>query len=134
MTPLEAMGAALYWAEGTKVRVDKRGWTQYGPILTNTDPELVKAYLTFLRSFGIDEKKLRIQLTLYPEHKKKKEINFWSGLTKIPQRQFTKIVAASGGGKRKKSLHGVCQVRYFDKNIHLKIEELISFFKKGFPE
>jgi hypothetical protein len=134
MKPIEAMGAALYWAEGTKIRVDKRGWTQYGPMLTNTDPELIKAYLIFLRSIGICETKLRVQLTLYPEHIKNKEIKFWSNTTGIPRKQFTEITLASGSGKRKKSLHGICQVRYFNKDIHLKIEKMISLLKQGFHD
>ena len=130
MTPLEAMGAALYWAEGTKKRIDNRGWTQYGPILTNTNPELIKAYLVFLRKFKINEEKLRVQLTLYPEHNEENEISFWSKETKIPKNQFSKIVRASGGGRGKKSKHGICQIRYFDKSIHLKIEKLIESFPK----
>ncbi len=36
MDDLEIMGASLYWTEGRKARVDKRGWKQFRVCFTNT--------------------------------------------------------------------------------------------------
>jgi len=128
---LETMGAALYWAEGTKMRVDKRGWKQYHVVFTNTDPRMIKAFLKFLRSLKeVNENRIKIQLHLYPEHDTDEEIDFWSNVTKIPQIQFEKIIYAKGAGKRKNSKHGICAVRYYNKSVHLKIEQLIDSLPK----
>ena len=130
MSALKAMGAALYWAEGTKMRIDNRGWKQYHVVFTNTNPEMIKAFLKFLKNLKIDKDKIKIQLHLYPEHDEKEEISFWSETTKIPKKQFEKIIHAKGAGSRKKSKHGICALRYHSKSAYLKIEQLINSLPK----
>ena len=128
---LETMGAALYWAEGTKMRIDKRGWKQYHVVFTNTDSDMIKAFLKFLKSFKeVNENRIKIQLHLYPEHDTDKEIDFWSNTTSVPKRQFEKVIYAKGAGKRKNSKHGICAVRYYSKSVYLEIEQLINSLPK----
>jgi hypothetical protein len=130
MNALKAMGAALYWAEGTKMRIDNRGWKQYHVVFTNTNPEMIKAFLRFLKNLKTDKTRVKVQLHLYPEHNAKEEISFWSEITKIPEKQFEKIIYAKGTGSRKKSKHGICAIRYYSKSAYLKIEKLINSLPK----
>jgi len=76
--------ALLFWCEGSKN-------TKSGVHFVNSDPSLVKTFLTLFRSsFKIDEKRLRICLHLHEYHSTEKQISFWSNITDIPMRQFIK--------------------------------------------
>lgn len=101
MDDLEIMGASLYWTEGRKARVDKRGWKQFRVCFTNTNPEIITAFLKFLRKIGAKENKIKILIHLYPEHDIEKEINFWSKITKVPKNQFWKPCFQKGRVKEK---------------------------------
>jgi hypothetical protein len=126
MNGIKTIGATLYWCEGSKSRVDNRGWKLYEVVLTNSNPNIIEMFVKFLRNLGIDEKRLRVQLHLYPEHNINNEKMFWSKITNVPLKQFHKVQMKKGKGKAKKSLHGICQVRYSSKELYLKIEKLIE--------
>lgn len=87
LSPREKLliGAALYWAEGTKKgrRVD----------VCNSDPNLVKFMLNwFKEQFSIPNSGFRIQLGINEDHKSREEVvkKYWSDLLNIPLSQFTK--------------------------------------------
>ena len=48
-------GFYLYWGEGTKT-------AEYTVALTNTDPAIIKCFVTWLRKFGITSENLKIKL------------------------------------------------------------------------
>lgn len=116
--------AFLYWCEGTK--------NSSRLTFTNSDPALVKTFLTFLRScFNIEEKRLRVVLHLHEYHFHKKQISFWSKVTKIPVSQFTKPYDKPHTGKRiKDNYQGCASVRYCDsllvKKISILAQELLK--------
>lgn len=91
---LKIFCALLYWREGGKY--DDRS-IQF----TNSDSKLVNAFLNLLRnSFSLNESKLRIFLHIHSYHSVRKQIKFWSSVTKVPPLQFIKPYIKSNTGKR----------------------------------
>ena len=77
------LGLALYAGEGSK--------TQHSLCFANSDPRMIYVYVSWLRRFfEIDESKLRIKLYLHDGLDLDAAVEYWSELTRIPLRQFTK--------------------------------------------
>jgi len=126
---LMAIGAMLYWGEGYKS--DKGSGVDF----TNSDPEIISVFLKFLRSiYKLNENKLRILLYCYADQNIKELINFWSKLTKIPIKQFTKPYIRKDFRKDgiRKMKYGLIHIRYSDKKLLISIKDLISFYKKKY--
>ncbi len=118
---LKSLLAMLYWAEGTKFEgVNSMKFV-------NTDPRLLKLYLTLLRRcFPIDEKRVRIRVHIHHYHDKKKVVRFWSKLLKVPDDQFGKlyIKKRSDTKKFRKNFMGICFIAYSDVHIFREIMAL----------
>lgn len=100
----------LYWCEGAKN-------TFNGVRFTNSDPQLIKTFLTlFRRSFPIDESKIRVCLHLHEYHKTEKQIAFWSSVARIPKNQFIKPFLKPHTGKRIRKNYPGCSTIYYHSN------------------
>lgn len=108
---LKTLGTALYWGEGYKTEKSKT------VDFANSDPAMIRVFLVFLRKIcGIDEKRLRI--LLYCHNNPSVHIRYWSAVTSIHERQFTKpYVAERTSIKGKGMPHGLIHVRYSDKKL-----------------
>ena len=64
----QIVGITIWWTEGTKAYVDKR-WQRslvYPVDVTNTNPDIIKSFLKFLRKdIGINELRLKLQLQVH---------------------------------------------------------------------
>lgn len=112
----KAVLSMLYWAEGAKTF----GVLQF----SNTDPNLVKLFLTLLRkNYQIDESRLRVQLHLHYYHPRIKTKEFWSTLLDIPINQFNKIAnkPRSVGKRFRKNSWGICGLRYNDREVLARV-------------
>ncbi len=128
---LKTIGAMLYWGEGSKwdgeVTVD----------FANSDEKMIKLFLIFLRKVcGVREEKLRVFAYFYANQKIDKNISYWSKITKIPKKQFTKpyIRKDFKESKKDKMPHGLIHIRYADKKLLNVIKKWIdeySRFLKG---
>ena len=76
------LGAALYWAEGSKTK---------NFAITNSDPILI-AFMThwFKEMFGIPSSTLKAHLNIYSQQNEKEVKQFWSEVTGIPIENFGK--------------------------------------------
>lgn len=113
--------ATLYWAEGSKYA------TVSGIKLANTDPALVKLFITLLRRcYVLDESRLKIYLHLHYYHKIRSTKNFWSDMLNIPLTQFAKVyIKKRSVTKRyRKNFMGICSLYYFDSNIRRELIEI----------
>lgn len=121
--------ALLYWCEGTKIR--------RGEIMgfTNSDPELIAAFLKLLREgFLVDEKKLRLTVHLHEYHDEATQLRFWSKLTNIPLVQCHKPYRKLHTAKRtREGYQGCVSVRYLDVDFGRRLEGIAKTFleKKG---
>jgi DNA-binding Lrp family transcriptional regulator len=122
---LKVAGIMLYWGEGAKS----------GNVVkfTNSDPDMIKLFLKFLRNIcGIDEKRLKALLHIYPDHNEKELLLFWIEETKIPKERFYKSYLHVGkkGTYKQKSKFGTLTINYPDKRLLKLILGWINGYKK----
>ncbi len=127
---LEIAGVMLYWAEGYKSK--NAGWVD----LANSDPKMIEVFMNFLRkTYEVDERKFRVLLYCYADQNVQKLINFWSGLTGVPSRQFTKPYIRKDFKKDgRKMEYGMIHVRYIDKKLLLDIKDRIGKYVEKFAQ
>lgn len=127
---LRIAGIMLYWAEGAKPQKKYRNCTVD---LANSDSEMIKLFLKFLRIIcGVNEKRLRILLYCYTNQDPEKLKKYWSNITKIPLNQFTKPYIRKDflSEKSDKMKHGLIHIRYNDKKLLLQIQSWIEDYLK----
>ncbi|OHA83369.1 MAG: hypothetical protein A2937_03520 [Candidatus Yonathbacteria bacterium RIFCSPLOWO2_01_FULL_47_33b] len=123
---LKMVGVALYWGEGYKTEKSS------GIDLANSDVSMVLVFLCFLREIcGIDEKRLRVLLYCYSNQDSKKLMNFWSKVTKIPMKQFTKPYVRKdfNPAMLDKMPYGMIHIRYSDKKLLAVVKKWIGDIK-----
>lgn len=119
-------GLMLYWAEGYKT--PKSNCVDFA----NSDPCMIFAFVKFLKTcYVLDEKRLRIQLYCHSNQNIEKLINFWSKLTNIPEKQFSKPYIRKDFDVNKRQMqYGLIHVRYSDKKLIFDILSRIDNLKK----
>jgi hypothetical protein len=101
---LKLMGAALYWAEGSK----KNGFE-----VTNSDPHFILFMVRWVEKiFSIKSKDIKARLNIYPQQNEQEIKNFWASLTGIPLKNFGKsyVKPFSKGYKRNTLYYGTIRV------------------------
>ena len=82
---LKLAGLILYWGEGYKTT------KSHGIDFANSDPEMIAIFVKFLRTiYGVDENRFRVLLYCYANQNITSLIKFWSKLTGISEKQFSK--------------------------------------------
>lgn len=123
MELLDVVGLTLWWAEGTKVRPDKR-WKDkfnYSVEITNTDSEIITTFLSYLRDrLGVQNEKIKIQLQIHQGDDRAELELFWSEITDVPISQFNKTIIRAVGYKVGKT-KGTCKVRVHSKSLHIEL-------------
>lgn len=122
---LEALGAALYWAEGYKTDKAK------GVDMANSDPAIIRLFASFLRSrYALDESRLRGQVYCYVNQDARALIRFWSRVSGIPEKQFMKTyVRREFRHDGRKMKYGIMHIRYSDKKLLCDVLNLIESYK-----
>ncbi|MEK7652051.1 MAG: hypothetical protein AAB351_02505 [Patescibacteria group bacterium] len=123
------LGVGLYWAEGYKRQIYKDGKAKtYHPVsLSNSDPNLVKIFLRFLREVcGASSEKITAHLRIYEHQNEKELLKFWSQVTKIAPSRFSKFyygVSKSSQHKRPFNIlpYGTIQIRINDTKLYHQI-------------
>lgn len=98
------MGAALYWAEGSKGNRFQ---------VTNSDPVLIAFMIRWIKEiFGITAKDLKAKLNIYPQQNDLFIQKFWSNLTGIPLQNFLKsyVKPMSTGYKKNNLYYGTIRI------------------------
>ncbi len=110
-------GCMLWWAEGDRNRNVVR--------LTNSDPELVRAFARFLRGcFGVDDEEMSIYCNLFADHETRQLgiEQFWLRLLGLPDSSLRKstINRYSKYSKKKrvnKLPYGTCRIVVYSTEI-----------------
>ncbi|HCC83232.1 TPA: hypothetical protein DEP96_00085 [Candidatus Uhrbacteria bacterium] len=120
------VAALLYWCEGGKQSLSS------GINFSNSDPELMKTFLSALRKgFTLDESKFRVLMHLHEYHDETKQQTFWSRVTNIPVAQFQKTYKKPHTGKRKHlNYEGCASLRYYNAGIVKNLIIIYSQFAK----
>lgn len=138
LSELKMIGIALYWAEGYKRAIVRKGKTRtYHPVsLTNSDPHLVKVFLRFLRECcGVLEEKIKAGLRIFPHQNELELLHFWHDVTKIKLENFNKTyhgISKASNGKRpfNRLQYGVIQIVVADTVLFHKIMGYIEGIQK----
>jgi hypothetical protein len=114
--------ALLYWGEGTKYDGNK------AVSFMNADPGMIKYFLrVFREAFKLEERKFRALIHLHEYHDIKKQLEFWSKVTRIPLGQFNKSYLKKNTGKNKKENYPGCiNIKYCDVNIYRELMFIIK--------
>jgi hypothetical protein len=122
--PLFVAGVMLYWGEGDKA--SKNGFR-----VSNSDPELIKLYLLFLRRIcGAELARIRASLILYPDLDQKTCENYWSKKIGLSLDNFTKSIYIKGRRPTKKLQYGVCTISFSSRFLKEKMLIWISALPK----
>lgn len=111
---LKISGVMLYWGEGSKWQGEKI------VDFANSDTDMIKVFLRFLREVcGVNEEKLRVYLYCYANQNQESLISYWSKVTKVPKKQFSKpyVRKDHDSNKKGKMKHGLVHIRYADKKL-----------------
>ena len=108
-------GLGLFWGEGNKI-------SKTSLRLGNTDPDLLKAYIKFLRKVcQVKEEKIRFGLQLFNDSDQDEAMNFWLSALGVARSQFMETISVvppqGKGSYRKKNKLGVVTV--YVNNIKL---------------
>jgi hypothetical protein len=104
------IAACFYWAEGSKGDFT----------LSNTDPFLIKTFVSCLGEIGIGKERLSINLRIYEDLDKEKACIFWSKLIGVPKKNI-KYVDVLKGKKNGKLPYGMCRIRVIKGGYFLKL-------------
>lgn len=125
-TPKDArlfgMGLGLYWGEGTKAN---RGSVRLG----NTDPELLRTFMTFLvRFFRVKKSDFRFGVQVFTDMNIDEVMRYWVKKLRVRKSQFYKpTITKSGslGTYRQKSQYGVVTVFYHNTRLRNLLVSLL---------
>jgi hypothetical protein len=129
---LTLIGSSLYICEGTRERITKRTNGQKQKIFaiefTNMDPRVINIFLKFLRKvIKADEKRIKAELFIYPDHDEIQLKEFWAKLTDIPLGRFNKTIRLKQKNiKFKPNPLGILKIRYSHKKHFLKMRSIIE--------
>lgn len=125
---LNLAGIMLYWSEGSK------SGNKHTVDFANSDPDMIAVFLNFIRKiYQIDENRLRVLLYCHADQDVDKLISFWSSLTNISKKQFSKpYVRDDFKSSGRKMLQGLVHIRYSDKKLFLEIEKSIEECKSEY--
>ena len=127
------VGIGLYWGEGFKNKHEHRlGFC-------NSDPHMIRFYLTWLEKLGVKKEDIVARLTLNISYKDRvREIEkYWESLTGIPVSQFTKTFYQNSIWKKQfntDAYHGVLRIHVKDSlDILLKMKGWLEGLKTNLP-
>ena len=129
---LALIGSSLYVCEGTRARNTKRPNGQKQRIFaiefTNMDPRVIRLFLKFLRKIiQADEKRIKAELFIYPDHNELKLKEFWTKCTEIPLSRFNQTIKLKQKNiKFKPNPLGTLKIRYSHKEHFLKMQGIIE--------
>ncbi len=81
------VGVSLYWAEGSK---DKTYDRRERMIFVNSDPDMIRVYLAWLRLLGVKDCHLRFSVTIHETADEAGAERFWAQVVGMGVRQFLK--------------------------------------------
>lgn len=125
---LKLIGIALYWSEGYK----SSGWETAS--FTNSDEDMIRIMMRWFREIcGVSEEKFRIRIQGHNSERITVCEKYWSYITGIPLRQFTRpYVRISPTSQRKMGNvipNGICNIRISDAGLLSKIKGWIKGLK-----
>jgi hypothetical protein len=127
---MKEIGTTIYLCEGTKECKNNRGCIERRIEVCNSNPKVIRAFMKYLRTFNINERKLRGRISLHEHSDEKKAKQYWSQITGMPINQFHKTQWRKSSNWFKRRLpYGTLAVRLNDVGIfRLILKEIELLF------
>ncbi|MEV6308548.1 hypothetical protein AB0M10_08070 [Streptomyces sp. NPDC051840] len=113
-------GVTLYWAEGMK---DKPYSRREALLFINSDPNVIKVYLSWLDMLGVARERLHLRVSIHESADPAEAERFWSDLTGVPQADFKRATLKKHNPKTTRKNTGEayrgCLVIYVTKSAEL---------------
>jgi len=100
----------LYWGEGTKSELN----------IINSDPILLRAFINFIKDFGVSKERIKASVRIYEDIDSKKAITYWSNILDLNKSQFFKVELREGRKKGKLEF-GMCRLRVEKSSKEFKL-------------
>lgn len=118
--PLFIAGIMLYWGEGDKL-------TKYSTKIANTDPDLIRLYVFFLRNAcRIPEDKIKAHLLIYPDLDADTCKDYWARKSGVSTEHFFNTTTIQGKHKVRRLRYGVCMIGVSSTYFKVKMLEWIK--------
>ena len=122
--PLFIAGLMLYWGEGDKL-------TKYSTKIANTDPDLIRLYVFFLRNAcRIPEEKIKAHLLIYPDLDAEKCKRYWAHESGVDPNRFFKTTTIEGKHKVRRIRYGVCMIGISSTYFKVKMLEWLKLLPR----
>ena len=108
------IAAILYWGEGAKKDFS----------LSNTDPKLIKVFVTCLKELGITTQDLKVTIRTYEDLDTKVVKRYWANIIGVPVTAISNVNVLKGK-KNGKLEYGMCRIRVKRGGVHLKLFQSI---------
>lgn len=119
-------GLFLYWGEGTKT-------SESVTALTNTNPSMIRFFINWYNSMGIETSRLKFRLQLYADMDVQSETLYWASFLGIPAEQFSKPhMKNSNLIKQTYKVgfgHGTCTVTFNNNEMYMYIKSALRFIQ-----
>jgi len=99
-------GALLYWCEGSKREED------YRVEFVNSDPRMVSIFMKYLRGKGVEERRLRIRLSIHVQDDEEECKAYWKTVTGLRDYHFISPVVKKQSNWRRHLPYGTATIRY----------------------
>lgn len=109
------IAACLYWGEGTKKDFN----------ISNSDPVLIRSFISCIEAFGITKDRLRVTVRIYDDLNRQSAINYWAQIIGIPPARILNVNILVGK-KKGKLQYGMCRVRVTKGGFLLKMLKSIQ--------
>ena len=108
-------------------------------MLANTDPSMIKFFISWLSLIGADKSKIRFTLHLYHDMNIKKELKFWSDTLGYPlsafYKPYIKRTSLSALTYKNGFGHGTCNARYMSQELNdyalMGLSHIRSLYEAG---
>ncbi|MEV6262282.1 hypothetical protein AB0M42_16260 [Streptomyces sp. NPDC051784] len=113
-------GVTLYWAEGMK---DKPYSRREALLFINSDPNVIKVYLSWLNLLGVARERLHLRVNIHETADVADAERFWSDLTGVPRADFKRATLKKHNPRTTRKNTGEayrgCLVIYVTKSAEL---------------
>ncbi|MDO8594675.1 MAG: hypothetical protein Q7R93_04150 [bacterium] len=108
-------GLMIYWGEGDKL-------SKYRCGIANTEPRMLKVFSRFLQEIaGINPKKIKIWLLLYPDLVDANCKKYWVEACGLPEANFSKSITVQGKSAIRRLNYGVCSMAIYNRYFKEKM-------------
>jgi len=103
---LKSIGTVLYWCEGSKRERDRR------IEFVNSDPRMISIFMRYLRELGVEEKRIRLRMTIHQQDDERKCKDYWRTVTSLNDSSFLPTLVRTTSLAKRPLPHGTITIRY----------------------